>query len=230
MIPHPPRARKRCGTCKVEKPHTEFYRRGGRGRLRNARVSKCKTCMRETSAAWRKAHPKRYREYQRNYHIFMEKITVTEERGVHKEWKEKAGLIKTPAELAEFARHLSDDFVHDYGTIVHAMAAVMLAAFHVVNNSDQGGITGFQASCLGWKMIRKFMGTGDGPVALRKMEHLAYPQYASEFTSISPETWEWVQKRAQEGLKDGRASEGVLAHWQSIVDGKVPFGLTVKAE
>ena len=67
MIPHPPRARKRCGTCKVEKPLTEFYARGGRGRLRNARVSKCKACMSETSAAWRKAHPKRYREYQRNY-------------------------------------------------------------------------------------------------------------------------------------------------------------------
>lgn len=53
---------------------------------------------------------------------------------------------------------------------------------------------------------------------------------ADKFCSISPDTWKWLREEAGKRLEanDGRTHASVVAHWQSIRDGHVPFGLQVR--
>lgn len=61
-------------------------------------------------------------------------------------------------------------------------------------------------------------------------DDMLYPQYYDKFKkTISRETFEELQKEAEENLKNTEyAHPNVVAHWQSIVDGKVPFGYKIK--
>lgn len=71
------------------------------------------------------------------------------------------------------------------------------------------------------------MGYRDEPMRLTKYEEMLYPQCGDSFTCISPSTWEWLQKEAAQRLKDEAGAHTVREHWQSIVDGNVPFGYRV---
>lgn len=156
------------------------------------------------------------------------KKQITEESGEHKAWKDEAKEIKNPEQLKVFVSHLIDDYDHDYGTIVHAMSAAMLAAYNVLNESDNGGITGFQASCLGWEMIGKFF--QKMPIGGRIINYhdLLYPQMEEKFNSISKKTFEKVVAEAKHNIKvNNTAHPRVIAHWQFIADGGIPFGLKV---
>jgi hypothetical protein len=60
---------------------------------------------------------------------------------------------------------------------------------------------------------------------------MLYPQYEEQFTSISKETFKWMQKRAREILenKDGSGfSPRVRDHMEQIIMGHVPFGYKVR--
>ena len=153
--------------------------------------------------------------------------TITEKMGIHKQWYEQAKLLKTPKELKEFMERLINDYSHDYGTIVHAICASMLGAYYVIENSPQGGITGFQAGCIGWKMVEKFMGI-NFPARIISFENMLYPQYEDKFTTISLEIWKILQEKAKEKLEKEKLSEKMKAHLESIVKGEVPFGWKVK--
>lgn len=61
------------------------------------------------------------------------------------------------------------------------------------------------------------------------LRHVLYPQYRSWFT-LTSEEWKLLQAKAAHNLKeDGSyAQADVVAHWKSIVAGKVPFGLQVE--
>lgn len=156
---------------------------------------------------------------------------ITEESGVHKEWKEEAKKVKTPEELAAFVHHLIDDYEHDYGTIIHAIFAASLAAYSAVEESPQGGITGFQAGCLMWMYIEEFGTFGDCGLRIIDFENLLYTQCSDKFQTITEKTWANVQEKARKQLGSGTlAHPDVLVHWKSIVDGVVPFGLTIKKE
>ena len=158
------------------------------------------------------------------------KKQITESMGLQKEWEETAKNIKTSEQLIEFIHHLLEDYIHDYGTIVHAMSAAMKATFYCMRNSDQGGITGFQASCLGWEMINEFFGKADGGRRLVDYDGLLFPQYADVFTSIPKSVAEWIKNEAAKKLKENNvpASPRVVAHWQRIAAGEIPFGLTIE--
>lgn len=67
------------------------------------------------------------------------------------------------------------------------------------------------------------------PIRIVPYEQMLYPQQSGWFArKISPETWAWLQKKAREELENTPyAHPDVIAHWQSIADGKVPFGFTV---
>lgn len=160
----------------------------------------------------------------------MARKPITEESGEHKAWKEQAEKIRTPEELSKFVRHLTEDYEHDYGTICHAITAAMLASYKVINNSPQGGITGFQASCIGWEMVEEFMGRSEGGKRLMRYEDLLYPQYESKFRTISSYTAEWLKKAAADKLAEHHANPAhpnVMEHWKRLADGEIPFGLTV---
>lgn len=163
-------------------------------------------------------------------------ITEENNKADIEEWFQQAKK-QTLETLPEFIRHLMADYHHDYGTIVHAMTACAIATVWACDRTDQGGITGFQAGFLMWGFIRhwSFENNKTG-LRILNYDDLLFPQYESKFDkTISPEVWECVQKQAREYLKgiDGKepfTADSVVAHWKSIVDGKVPFGFTVKED
>ena len=161
----------------------------------------------------------------------MSRKPITEDMRLQDEWYKRAYNMK-PDDFPEFFREMTEDYIHDYGTVCHAMAAVGLAAMFAFNNSDgtRGGITGFQAGCVMWEVIR-YMNYENNKCGLRllDMDDLLYPQYEHKFTAISKDTWDAVKKEAQKRLLErGAAHPDVVAHWESIVNGKVPFGLRIE--
>ena len=161
----------------------------------------------------------------------MEKKEITEDMGLQNEWYERAKSMK-PEDFSEFFREMTEDYINDYGTVCHAMAAVGLAAMFALNNSEgsRGGITGFQAGCVMWQIIRH-MNYESNKCGLRllDMDELLYPQYEHKFTAISKDTWDAIKKEAQNRLLErGTAHPDVVTHWESIVNGKVPFGLRIE--
>lgn len=158
---------------------------------------------------------------------------ITEKDGLQKKWYAEANEIKTREALDKFITKLTTEYNHDYGTICHAVAAAALAAAHVVDASPQGGITGFQASCIMWEFIRNWdSGIYQGaPLRMVNYRDLLYPQYEYRFTEISQEIWEWVQEKAKNELRNTKSvCDNVKNHWKTIANGTVPFGLRVKQE
>ncbi len=134
----------------------------------------------------------------------------------------------------EFIKKLNDQYEHDYGTVCHAMAAVAVQAAKAFNDSEQGGITGFQAGAVMWEFIKRFMHL-EGPMRLVQYNDMLYPQYFEKFdTTISEDIWKGLQAKAMENLIKSGNNESthpnVINHWKSIVEGVVPFGYVVKKE
>lgn len=152
---------------------------------------------------------------------------ITEEMGIHKQWYEEAREM-TVEGLPAFIDKLTTAYQHDYGTICHACAAGAVAAASAINKSPSGGITGFQAGAIMWEFMRHWNHV-EGPARLLDYNDLLFPQMEYKFRSISPDTWKDVQEKAQANLANGKdhVHPDVLAHWQSIAGGAVPFGLQV---
>lgn len=119
-----------------------------------------------------------------------------------------------------------------YGEICVAIGAIAAAAARAANRSPQGGITGFQASAVFWEFVDQWGVFDRGPKRMVSFYHLLYPQYDRCFApTVSAGTWEWVQEEARKLLLDKDSGvPAVRAHWESIVDGTVPFGLLVTTE
>lgn len=166
----------------------------------------------------------------------MEKQVIKEADKVQEEWYREAGKM-TMDKLPEFLKHLMEDYVHDYGTICHAHAAGAIATMWAMNREPQGGITGFQAGAIMWEVVRNWSYT-DNKTGLKMVnfDNMLFPQYEESFEKkISMEVWENLKKEAalkiQENLKDSlKASPKVVAHWESIVAGEIPFGYKVEVK
>jgi hypothetical protein len=153
-------------------------------------------------------------------------ITEEDSRAIIDTWYTRKP--QNALELAIFVDQLITHYRHDYGTIMHAVAAAALAAAHAMNASPQGRLSGAQASVIPFEFWRQWMHLSDVPLSFRKLEDMLYPQNADMFRTITLDTFGWLQKRAAELLAEGGAHEKVKAHWQNIVDGEVPFGYQVK--
>jgi hypothetical protein len=155
--------------------------------------------------------------------------TIKEEDNEQQQWYQDARKM-TLKELPKFVKHLADDYDHDYGTICHAITAASIASAWALDRSSQGGITGFQAGVIMWMFMEKWNNV-KFPARLLKYENALYPQYEQDFNSISLETWEWMQKEAKKLVDENQtACDEVKTHWQSIVDGNIPFGLKIRKE
>lgn len=155
-------------------------------------------------------------------------LEIKEEDLEQEEWY-KAAKNMTVDRLPEFIRHLTKDYKHDYGTICHAVAASGLAAMHAMNKTPIGGITGFQAGCVMWEVIQRWMNFS-GPLKLIEFENMLYPQFEHKFEkTISKTTWEYLQKRAKEFLaaRTDAAAKTVVDHWKSVAEGNIPFGFKI---
>ncbi len=131
------------------------------------------------------------------------KKQITEEMKVHEEWYKDAKEM-TLDRLPDFISHLVNDYEHDYGTICHSMVAGALATLWAMNNSPQGGITGFQAGAIMWKFIRNWTYSGN-KTGLRIIDYdkFLYPQYVDQFQKvISKDIWESIQKEAKKCIEE----------------------------
>lgn len=158
---------------------------------------------------------------------------ITEEMKIHEDWYNEAKSMKME-NLLPFLEKLTTEYGHDYGTICHAIAASAIAAATAVNATPAGGITGFQAGAVFWEFYRHWHAMNpDAPARLLRYENMLYPQYEHAFEKIiSAETWKWLQEEAQKNLEKEKeyVSNKVRTHWQSIVNGQVPFGYIVKED
>jgi len=146
---------------------------------------------------------------------------------IQKEWYEEAEKIEYK-DLFKFINKLIKKYKHDYGTICHALAAGALATINAMNRTEQGHITGFQASGVMWKLIRKFM-YKSGVLKLIDYDNMLFPQYEEQFGKyLDKETFLDLQQKAKKYLENTPAHDEVKKHWQGIVDGIVPFGYEIK--
>jgi hypothetical protein len=135
--------------------------------------------------------------------------------------------IKTIDSLSAFIKKLGNH-KHDYGTIVYACSAAMKAAFHTFNACPQGGITGFQAGCLMWEMVKEFGSFSEGPLRIQDFDNLRFPQYDERWTvTISPESAKVLRERA---AKVSGAHPNVQQRNDEIAAGRFPSFVTVKEE
>ena len=162
----------------------------------------------------------------------MEKEIITEDMNLQDEWFKKAKSMK-PDDFPEFFRHLTKDYLHDYGTICHAMAAIGLAVMWAFNNSEgaRGGITGFQAGCVMWDVIRHMnYESNKCGLRLQDMDLLLYPQYEYKFRTIDSDTWKYVQEEAKNRLAENeRAHEKYLNDMKNYFLDLEKFKADVKA-
>ena len=161
----------------------------------------------------------------------MGKQNLSEENSKEliEQWEKEAKEVKTPDELALFVTKLITEYTHDYGTVVRATTAVMMASFSVVDKSPQGGITSFQAGFIAWDMIKEFMGI-QGAAKILDYDNLLYPQYSEKFEkTLTKELWEQIQQKAKGKLSENNehTNSRVISHWQSIVNGVLPFGFVI---
>jgi len=157
------------------------------------------------------------------------KIKITEEENIHNEWYLQA-KDQTLESLQGFINHIINDYEHDYGTICHAMSACSIATMWAINKTDQGGITGFQAGAIMWEFIKHWNYT-DNKTGMKMVNYddMLYPQYDYKFQkTITESIWKSIQDVANNRLKENKtAHPKVIAHWKSIVNGKIPFGYKI---
>ena len=151
---------------------------------------------------------------------------VTEDMKPQEEWFKRAKGIKSIEEFAAFAKELLEETHHDYGTICHAIGALTIAAGWM--GSHMHGITGFQASFVMWDFIRQWQyDRNETGLKIVDYDKMLYPQYDNEFEkTITSKQFEKMQEVAAKRLQGDMkfVHPGVAKHWQSIVDGVVPFG------
>ena len=143
----------------------------------------------------------------------------------------KADDIKTKEELDNMLAEVINNKELDYGKICYAISGCMLAVLNYIDRSEVGGITGFQASLIGWQMVRKLIVDSEIGMKLVDYSNMLFPQYEFEFEkNIPAEIWEKLQEKAKEKLeKVPDAHPNVIKHWQSIVDGEIPFGYKINS-
>lgn len=161
----------------------------------------------------------------------MSKMPITEEDNLQEEWYKIAKSTTDLTQLTTFIGHLMDDYEHDYGTYVHAVAASALATVHVAGK----GLSGFQAGCVMWQIIRKMLYDNNKTgLKLVDYDEFLYPQYKHHFDKyISQETWSRIQKEAANKLAEAAkntdyVSPKLIDHWMSIIEGNVPFGYSIE--
>lgn len=150
---------------------------------------------------------------------------------IKQEWYDKARHMKIE-DLEPFIKSLTEDYIHDYGTICHAMSIGSIATMWAMDHSENGGITGFQAGCIMWENIKNWMPEyKDVPLKLVNYNDMLYPQYESKYQKVlSDDTFEWLKEQATKNLNEREvAHPDVITHWQTIADGVVPFGYVLQS-
>lgn len=163
----------------------------------------------------------------------LKAIKINEGMKLHNDWYKKAKQIKTDEELRDFKNKLLNNYIHDYGTICHAITALGIGMMTLVDNSKQGGITGFQAGAIMWEFIKHWNYTNNKcGIKLIDYDKMLFPQYEGDFNKIITESiFKLLQDEANKNLNDKSfASPNVINHWEKISKGVAPFGYKIKKD
>ena len=146
---------------------------------------------------------------------------------IRERWEERARAVQTIEDFEALYRDLLEEVQHDYGTVIHATWALMLAAFFLVNHSPQGGFTGFQVSFLGWKGIDEFIRSTRLGARIIWMEDWLYPQMQARQQAYPTKSQaKKLQEEAKKNLESGTPmAPEVIAWQQQIAKGDFPFPL-----
>lgn len=159
----------------------------------------------------------------------MDIFEETREFEVRDELRKKRNEIKSFEDLTAFLKDVETNYNCGYGEAPRAMAQASVAVAEYL--AGKFGITSFQAGFVMWDFIRDWCKESNScGMKLVDYDNMLYPQYAYKFEkTISSNTWSDIQKEADNRLKNDseHAHPAVIAHWQSIVDGNVPFGYTI---
>lgn len=171
-------------------------------------------------------------DYLNNTETPIEEEKKMDEFEAKKHLEEKRREIKSFDDLVAFLKYVEENFNYDYGVAPRAMAQAALAVSWYF--CSKFGITGFQAGFVMWEFVRDWQFRYNRTsLKILDYDNMLYPQYDYKFEkTISSRVWASLQKAAKENLEKDfeHAHPDVVAHWQSIVDGKVPFGFTVKED
>lgn len=147
---------------------------------------------------------------------------------VKEELKKKRSDVTTFDELIAYLQDVKDNYNIGYGEAPRAIAQAALATAWYF--TGKFGITGFQGGFVMWDFIQDWLYTNNKcGMKIVDYDNMLFPQYGYRFEkTISSETFDLLQARTKELLRDGEnAHPDVRKHWQSIVDGEVPFGYTI---
>lgn len=147
---------------------------------------------------------------------------------IKKELEEKRKHIDNQKDLFEYLKDVEKNYNCGYGESARAVAQAMLATGWYFSNVF--GLTGFQASCLIWDVIRDWQFSSNKcGLKIVDFDNMLYPQYEEKFEkTITKSVWEQLQKEANVRLAQRNyAHPDVKEHWKKIVNGIVPFGYTV---
>lgn len=140
--------------------------------------------------------------------------------GEPKQWYDNAKNM-TLDNLPYFINHLTQDYTHDYDTVVHAISAAMLATMNAMNNAPGFGITGYQASFIMWEMVHNisFRHNKTG-LKIVDYDNFLCPQYNYLFEkTINKNTWVSLQRQAADYIKHNdyakEAYAKELEEWES---------------
>ena len=159
----------------------------------------------------------------------IEEVFVNDD--IIENWYEKAKHIKNPDELKEFIENVySFGEYPGYDECVHAMTSIAIAASWCANKHYK--ITGFQASCVGLEYLLHWTYDYRNTIGISVINwsDMLYPQKDHLFEkTITKDIFKALQEAAQKNLKAEETSSipahpRVIEHWQSIVNGIVPFG------
>lgn len=142
----------------------------------------------------------------------------------------KRNDMKSLEDIKSLIDIVINNFNYGYGVAPRAAGALCAVIANYLSVSM--GLTGFQASFLMWDFIRGFQKRNNlCGMKLVDYDDMLYPQYGYKFEKIiSKTTWESLQQSAKnmlENNKDQLTSPRVIKHWESIVNGEVPFGYIV---
>ena len=168
------------------------------------------------------------------YRIISKIRSITEkDESIINEWYCLAETANI-GDLQSIINHIMNDYNHDYGSYVHAVAACSLATAWACGKE----LSGYQASCVGLEFLMHW--TYDyvkSGISIRNWDNMLYPQYEDTFDKVIPKRiWKKLQKEAQSRVDDFyndpesrfRSTPKVIQHQKSIAYGNPPFGYSIE--
>ena len=160
----------------------------------------------------------------------------------HNTWYQQA-REQTLDTLPEFINELANHVQTNNST--HAIAAACIGTAWAMNASNGYRIPHIVIANVA-RIFNRLLAYRESKCGIKTIDYdyMLYPYYNDVFTTIPEDTWRAIQTEAQRLLDttnhetwtddDGAThippDQEIFDHWQSIVDGRVPFGFRVKEE